>query len=117
MCIRDRDEAEDELEFKEGEFILKKVDKERINAITRNAAKKHQTEEEVKKELIDRRNLKEELKKDHLESQKIKNVENRSEFGAAPKIKREQRKDPYWSNMIKFLMGGKMENFKRHEKI
>ena len=69
-----KDEAEDELEFKEGDFVLKKGNTEQVNAITRNAAKKQQSEQEVRKELTDQRELKEKLKKQDLEVQKSKNV-------------------------------------------
>ena len=108
-----KDEVVDELEFKEGEFILKRAEDKKVNATTRSAFKKQQkTEEEEKKELVDRRKLKEELQNEKVVSQK----EKIKELAAEDKIRKEQHADPYWGNMLRFLKGEKLENIKRYEK-
>lgn len=105
-----KDEEGDEIEFKEGEFVIKKD----VNAVTRGALKKTENQEEKgRKEIFERREIKNQLQNKKFLAQK----EKIQEIAPEEKLRTEQRADPYWQNMISFLEKGEIKNAKRHEKI
>ena len=114
-CMADylsRADEEEELEFKEGEYVLKKGGK-RVEAVTRSATKKAEEEEqEGRKELVDRRIIKDELKKQKILAEK----EQSEQIAPQKELKIKQNEDPYWKNMIIFLNGGKIQNATKCEK-